>query len=305
MALPESVVIELKGFFSNGAFYVAGSDLPVLFVCGGSLESGKSLRARFLEAIPSVFPGAVLLKAEDCYSAVRERERTFFSLTLFETLIAEISDCIVLFPESPGSFAEVGYFAGSERLLPKLLVASPGGHQAKESYLNCGPLAAVDRASKFRSSLWLLSDSFDAVHERLKNALPKRHRRLAFGDGEKLSYRECFYASFLVIWLCGALQTDDVVSLLVGIFGARYKKTTLRCLSILVASGLVSIDSEGYYLALANPASRIGIDKINLEMTRARLFSTLSRADPVGHNSFLRSQEERECSSKTLQGEPA
>jgi len=43
------------------------------------------------------------------------------SLLVLENILADSVDSIVLFPESPGSFAELGAFANNERLANKLI----------------------------------------------------------------------------------------------------------------------------------------------------------------------------------------
>src|SRR5436305_15007714 len=104
------------------AFSAAGAYLTVdrhlLFVCGGSVHPAhNSLRKKFLAYANAELPNFRVFLAE---SATRDmfdyHPPHFLNLAHFEEFIAAYSDCIVLFPESQGSLAEIGFFSAYPRI---------------------------------------------------------------------------------------------------------------------------------------------------------------------------------------------
>ena len=77
----------------------------IVFVCGGSTDpSSLSRRAGFLSwAQTNIQDKALLLRAEIAYAAATERGKKFINLSEFEGVLADISDCILIFPESAGA----------------------------------------------------------------------------------------------------------------------------------------------------------------------------------------------------------
>jgi hypothetical protein len=61
------------------------------------------------------------------------------SLLALENILANSVDAIVLLPESPGSFAELGAFSSNEKLVNKLICITDQRYKNKRSFLNYGP----------------------------------------------------------------------------------------------------------------------------------------------------------------------
>lgn len=110
--------------------FFAGSQLflelvsPRLFVCGGPTKKapGKriSRRRKFLEWLSKQEPRFAVILAEDIYSLAQRKSEPFLNLNSFESVLAELSDCTLVFPESVGSWAEVGFFSAIEKLAKRL-----------------------------------------------------------------------------------------------------------------------------------------------------------------------------------------
>lgn len=65
------------------------------------------------------------------------------SLLHLENILAVCVDAIVLFPESPGSFAEIGAFSNNPRLAQKLIVLSDKKYKSNKSFINYGPYRLI------------------------------------------------------------------------------------------------------------------------------------------------------------------
>lgn len=61
------------------------------------------------------------------------------SLLALENILASSVDAIVLLPESPGSFAELGAFSSNPKLVNKLICIANQRYKNKRSFLNYGP----------------------------------------------------------------------------------------------------------------------------------------------------------------------
>src|SRR5712692_10168707 len=71
----------------------------IIFVCGGKLEGGEnSLRKQFIAWAENQLPEFICLIAEDALKDNFAGEgRTFVNLAKFESIIAEIADCVLIF----------------------------------------------------------------------------------------------------------------------------------------------------------------------------------------------------------------
>eukprot|EP01133_Synstelium_polycarpum_P018996 gene18996-22739_t len=65
------------------------------------------------------------------------------SLLALESILANSVDAIVIFPESPGSFAEIGAFSNDEKLRNKIICFANKKFQRNKSFINYGPLRLV------------------------------------------------------------------------------------------------------------------------------------------------------------------
>jgi hypothetical protein len=131
-----------------------------VFVCGGKIGNGEtSLRQQFIQWAEHNLPNFICLLAEDALKdGFVVGRRKFIDLARFESVIAGIADCVLIFPESPGSFAETGFFSNSKKIRDKTLVINPIDKQ-KDSFLNMGPIHTIDRFSFLSQQSFLASFS--------------------------------------------------------------------------------------------------------------------------------------------------
>lgn len=65
------------------------------------------------------------------------------NLSLFEGVLAEYADLVVILPDSPGSFAELGMFSVAPQVCPKLLLIIKGQYKGVANFINRGPVIAA------------------------------------------------------------------------------------------------------------------------------------------------------------------
>jgi hypothetical protein len=147
----------------------------IVFVCGGN--EPNHARTRFLEIAPAELPDYDLFTPEIALKELWRDGDGPFELTGFEELLAEVSAAIVVFPESPGSFCETGYFSAKENILSKTLLAINQEFQGEDSFISAGPLHLINAHSHFRPTEFIdYGGDFNAIISRIKKRKPIRHR---------------------------------------------------------------------------------------------------------------------------------
>src|SRR5262249_3851407 len=131
----------------------------VLFVCGGPVSGATaSMRGEFINWAKTGLPDFAVLLAEDAFrEASFAGPPRFINLARFEKLVADISDCIIIFPESAGSYAEVGYFAAIEEVRTKVLVVNDRKFEAVDSFVSLGPVSTINVDSYLQPALHVSS----------------------------------------------------------------------------------------------------------------------------------------------------
>lgn len=117
-----------------------------VFLCGAAysdIEYERSNRGIIDKYLKS--------KSEDIFIVLSEKlwEDSFDSnidLLTFEEFLAEVSDAIILFVESPGSFCELGAFAYAEKLFSdKLIIIIDEKYKNGKSFIITGPAAKAQK----------------------------------------------------------------------------------------------------------------------------------------------------------------
>tara|TARA_R110002049_G_scaffold309186_1_gene518209 strand:- start:23333 stop:24238 length:906 start_codon:yes stop_codon:yes gene_type:complete len=116
-----------------------------VFLCGGALSDSENARSKMAN-IFSKYPRYEILYPEDLFDDLLAGQGQY-SLLKLENILADSVDSIVLCPESPGSFAELGAFSNNEHLARKMIVVSNQKFKSDKSFVNYGPNRLV-KASK-------------------------------------------------------------------------------------------------------------------------------------------------------------
>lgn len=138
--LPEiAKIVKETIFISNSKKKVA------IFLCGADIKDEKTSRSK-MALIFDEYPRYEILYPEDLFDDLLAGQGQH-SLLKLENILADSVDAIILFPESPGSFAELGAFSNNERLARKMIVVSNKKFKSHKSFINYGPYRLV-RSSK-------------------------------------------------------------------------------------------------------------------------------------------------------------
>lgn len=120
----------------------------IVFLCGGpytdlSEPKPKSMRDAFMKVAshPSL-GGRDIVLAED-FTKLSIFSAHYEDILEFESDLAQITELIILFCESEGSFAELGSFASVEEIASRLLVIIRDRYAGANSFITLGPILSL------------------------------------------------------------------------------------------------------------------------------------------------------------------
>lgn len=218
-------------------------DSKIVFVCGGSVD-GPSMRSRFLKYATAELTHLRMFLAEAAEKDyVSNEEATVHNVGEFEDLIGEVSDCLIIFPESPGSFAELGYFSKNQELSKKILIVNDANLQGIDSFILRGPIHLIDSTSIFSPTIQMEygdGAKFEPVRLRLENRITgKKRKKFEFTKYADLTFRKKFFAIFEIVRLFEVLTLEAVEYAFRSIFKNVNPSELKQSLSILVAADLI------------------------------------------------------------------
>lgn len=221
--------------------------MHLCFVCGAADSVGASnpsLRRRFLDYVQTNEPNIVCVRAENAVTDLLRRvdeRRASKDLSVIEEAIAETVDSLLLFPESPGSFAELGLFSANEKISRKMLVAVEHQYQG-DSFIILGPIKRINSNSSFSPQPMTITGDVNGSFNHICTRLLGEERRarsyaMRFSHGEWKEYspREQLSIIDKLVDLAGILTEDDLFDIINKIFG-KYEKSDIRLLVALLAT---------------------------------------------------------------------
>jgi hypothetical protein len=218
----------------------------IIFVCGGDEEI--HLRPKFIEYMQAEMPGYRPFRPEAAQKDYFEQDHEdTLNLSHFEELVSDLSLGIVLFAESPGSYAETGLFSALENARKKTLVILDAERQGKGSFLTFGPVAVIASKSRLGAAIQLDYENpkFSQIKDRIEDRipLPSSYRSIGSKEFSDLEPQELLSFVWFYIDIMKACSFDDLVYCFDSAFSARSSKRKIReILSVLVGVGLVVRD---------------------------------------------------------------
>ena len=194
-----------------------------IFLCGGPTAIGASCRSFFNQYLLSKKPAwTERVKLAEDVNAWFNKDNAFPDLLELENYLAHLADVIVLFVESPGSIAELGAFAASDALRPKLLAVRNTFYDSEQSFIADGPIRKIRNTNEesVQSYTWdpkqldapATKKEFDEVAHRLTEILEQREsqrpQQLAF-QAKEIGHTLLLIAD--LIRISGVVSRPDVV----------------------------------------------------------------------------------------------
>ncbi|HLC01818.1 MAG TPA: retron St85 family effector protein [Anaerolineales bacterium] len=275
---PAGVVLleEIRSLFRTKAIFRVTAR-PIVFVCGGPVQGEpKTLRNQFLQWLRSELPDLLVVLAEDAfkYTYLHDPPETV-NLSTFETIIAEVSDCVIIFLESCGSFAEIGYFSGTRDVSRKILVVNDPKYQATDSFANLGPISTIDRKSFLSPTIHIdptaAVPDFSPVKQRLSRILERPHRkRFKWAPYVQLEQKDKFLVSLQMVSILRLVSFDGLRHSIKAVFDGSSPKELKRLVSVLLAAGYLRPKND-YFELVPGRAALLQFDDTDLNSLTARV----------------------------------
>jgi len=217
-----------------------------VFLCGADITQKDKIRYKIAEALKWRF-WADIIYPEDIFDELLYSSKTKDLLSL-EGLLADSVDAIVLIPESPGSFAELGAFANDELLRSKLICLVDKKYKKVKSFINQGPLRLVKKANPF-GLIFIDPNDIDEEIDKLISSLRKMKKASA-KRGDKISLLQLENFLLPSIYLLEPVSKDTLVKLVASATEDKLNsfQTTTTALTILIKKKQIQLTVNGYKL---------------------------------------------------------
>lgn len=283
----EKLLHALEGLFEQGqAFLLPHQHLT--FVCGARpTKDGESLRSQFLDHLKtatdtkSILPILAEKAIDEFLSGENE---TAVELGKFENLIAACVDSILIFPESPGSFSELGFFAANGSVYRKTLIATLEAFQGN-SFINLGLMPIFNQHSIYKPMLVVGTnrrDGFNAIIERLqlRKANAKYKKRFPTESFKQLDPKHQLIALYELIRVLGYITEQNLFAIIHAVFKSYDVEIVQRLLTILMAMNFVTRNDHGDYLIGRGAPSLLEYKADHFDKARSQVLLYYSRHDP-------------------------
>jgi len=244
-AFPDMAEKVANALRTKQAFLLPPTQL--VFVCGGPVGPGEnSVRQQFLDWARTNVPDCRFFLAEAAIAALNSRPpEKFRNLSKFEALLATLANCVILFPESVGSWAETGVFSTLGNVREKCLIANSQAEQG-DSFLNLGPIHQIDSWSRYTPKITLqmssLPQDISMIKERLDRSASSRRKRIDItgSDFDKLPGIEQIAIALFLISLFPSINIQGLFRIFTAKIFSRYSRQGLeRVCPLLLAAEYV------------------------------------------------------------------
>lgn len=158
--------------------FVAGPEISVDWSPEDWLQRSPSsrLRLKIKEYLEQLNHSVVLGEHRGVQEMADDHIPTAASVVVTETyLAAKRCDCVVIIPDSPGSFCELGAWATLEDITKKMLILADARYEAFRSYINPGVFGFA--RSIGATIKWVNYETFDPDNDGLKEFILKHQDR--------------------------------------------------------------------------------------------------------------------------------
>jgi hypothetical protein len=246
----------------------------IVFLCGGPFTPlnevagtlPKSMRDAFLRVAkhPALGDREIVL-AED-FTKLSVFSAHYRDILEFESDLAQITELIILFCESAGSFAELGSFASVEEIAKRLLVVLRDLYANANSFITLGPVTNLRNHHEYSvfiiedEVIGIVGESHAAINlSAFKSAMdePLRLRLERTKEPTTFDSRRAGHIIKLVVGLIqeyGALKLSEIEETLIKLGVLVPKERLLAFLLCAQTVGWVTSEIKGfdeYFVALA------------------------------------------------------
>lgn len=230
-------------------FKPANNFKTTIFLCGGALSEKDNMRHKVSKELSNYWyrHNFNLIYPEDIFDELLSSSK-YGDLLSLEALLAESVDVIVLIPESPGSFAELGAFAHDERLRSKMICFVDDKYKKDKSFINQGPIKLVRNMHEGRI-VYFNSEKPDNGIKKLNSILLNVRKERA-DKTQKITLLQVSDFLLPAIYLLEPVRKNDLIEMVGYVmsnsnFSAQATNTGLHTLN---KEGYIERSQKGYKL---------------------------------------------------------
>lgn len=273
-----------------------------IFLCGADKNLKSTLRHKIATAFSENFWRSWfyhLVYPEDIFDELLYSPTN--DLLTLENLLADSVDVIIIIPESPGSFAELGAFANNEKLRSKIVCVIDEKYKKNRSFITQGPVKLVKNANP-QSIVYvdpnLLGQTADYdlfkmfVHdpeaEKIATAIRKLKKSSKRSDAP-ISLLQLDKFLLPTIFLLEPVYKSTLIQIVSSAMSSTKFSTTstMTALTMLTKKRFIQLTSEGYKLTklgrneflsfrktnsrFKNQDKTVAIDDLRLEILNLQL----------------------------------
>lgn len=158
-----------------------------IFLCGADINQKDKIRSKISDILINddlnsfyynvIFPEDIF--DDLLYSSKRQ------DLLSLENMLADSVDVIVIIPESPGSFAELGAFANDQKLREKIVCVLDERYKKDKSFINQGPIKLIKKNNK-HGIIFVNPNNLEDSIDKIKHSI-RKIKKSSTKKNEKIS----------------------------------------------------------------------------------------------------------------------
>ncbi|MBU2546920.1 MAG: retron St85 family effector protein [Proteobacteria bacterium] len=224
-------------------------DIGFIFLCGGNIDAGipSKRREALIDFVSKKFSNIKIFLAEKILNILKEEGHVGNILDI-ENDLSKFADYVIIVLESSGAFCELGAFASSEDLRKKLIIINDSAYTYAESFVNLGPLKAIEETSGRNMLLHysmdpdglLKGDGIGQIYNNLSKILSvkekKRRTRMTEFSPNEFFNKDSLRFMHDLINMSGPIYTTELRDIIKVLFGHCKKERIQQHLGLLVST---------------------------------------------------------------------
>jgi hypothetical protein len=234
-----------------------------IFLCGADLKQKEKFRYQIAGLLMNDWRNSFyydVIFPEDIFDDLLYSSKRQDLLSL-ENMLADSVDVIVIIPESPGSFAELGAFANDAKLREKIICIIDSKFKKDKSFINEGPVKLVRKNNK-EGVIFIDPDDIKNSVEKLISVI-KKFKKKSSKKLDKISLLQLENYILPSIFLLEPVTKEILQDLTAYATedGKNSYQATVTALTALTKKRKIEMSNEGYRLTSAGLDSFFNLKK--------------------------------------------
>lgn len=235
-------------------------DVQFVFLCGANICPGTPSKRRqnLLDFSSAHLPHTKFFLAESIFK-ILEAEGHKSNILDIENELSRFADFVIIVLESESAFCELGAFATHNELRKKLIVINDIAHRPSKSFINLGPVKAVDEVSGGKHIIYYkmeddgrtngdgIGDVFSSLHGLLHKEPKRRRTRVDQYDPSSHFTKESLRFIHDLVYFCSPVSLPELSRIVKILFSKSRDKQLQKHLALLCAISHVKRTDAGFY----------------------------------------------------------